>query len=104
MSNEKQKLLDITFDRLSEKYPSGLYEWLYTNKIEVYRKIFKLEDKINENFNSKGSVQDLKMILREYWIESMKAIINFKECGHINVSLDEARSERIDSLETGHVL
>ena len=81
MSNEKEKLLDITFNRLSEKYPSGLYDWLYKNKLEVYRQIYELEDRINDNFNTNGTVKELKAILRVYWIEYMKAISYFKEGG-----------------------
>lgn len=102
--SEKEKLLYITFDRLKEKYPSGLYEWLYKNNLEVYRHIIELEDSINDNFSYNRSIQDLKALLREYWVEHMKAIREFKGCGQSDVSLDDVRSERIDTLETEHVL
>lgn len=79
--SKKDKLLNLTLDGLDEKYPSGLYDWLYKNKVEVYRQIFELEDRINDNFNTNGTVKELKAILRDYWIEHMKAISYFKECG-----------------------
>ena len=79
--SKKDKLLNLTLDGLDEKYLSGLYDWLYKNKVEVYRQIFELEDRINDNFNTNGTVKELKAILRVYWIEYMKAISYFKESG-----------------------
>ena len=104
MTNEKDKLLDITLSRLDEKYPSYLYEYLYMNDIRSYSKIFKLEDSINMNFNKNGTIQDLKAILREYWIEHMIAIREFKKADQTNISLDEVRVKRIEALEMEHVV
>jgi len=101
--SKKDKLLNLTLDGLDEKYPSGLYEYLYMNDIRSYSKIFKLEDSINMNFIKNGTLQDLKAILREYWIEHMKAIKDFKQAEQTNVLLDEVRVKRIEALETEHV-
>jgi len=104
MTKEKDQLLDITLSRLDEKYPYGLYEYLYMNDIRSYSKIFKLDDSINMNFNKNGTIQDLKAILREYWIEHIKAIKEFKKADQTNISLDEVRVKRIEALETEHVV
>ena len=104
MTKEKDQLLDITLSRLDEKYPSYLYEYLYMNDIRAYSKILKLEDSINMNFNKNGTIQDLKAILREYWIEHIKAIKDFKKAEQTNISLDEVRVKRIEALEMEHVV
>ena len=101
--NNKEQLLDITLSRLDEKYPSYLYEYLYMNDIRSYSRILKLEDSINMNFNKNGAIQDLKAILREYWIEHMKAIRDFKQDKTNKVHLDNIRAKRIEALETEHV-
>ena len=36
------------------------------------------EKRINDNFNTDGTVKELKAILMVYWIEHMKAISYFK--------------------------
>ena len=72
---EKERLLHIAFDRLAEIYPYGLYEWLDNHGME---EITHLEDKINQNFLNSGSVEELKSVLREYWICHIKAIREFQ--------------------------
>lgn len=100
--NEKENLLHIAFDRLSEKYPSGLYEWMYVNDPDACRELSELEDRINDNVRTNGSIQDLKALLRTYWVAHMNAIKAFNECDKTDSILDEAKAERIRELETSH--
>ena len=72
---EKEKLLHVAFDRLSEIYPYGLYEWLDNHGM---KEITHLEDKINQNFLTDGSVEELKSLLREYWTCHILAIREFE--------------------------
>ncbi len=99
---EKEKLLSIAFELLGEKYPQGLYEWLYKYRPEIQRAISGLEDKMNDNFMTGGSVKDLKALLRAYWVVHMKAIKDFSECGKPDCSWDDIRDERIEGLEAAH--
>lgn len=98
----KENLLSLAFDRLSEKYPSGLYEWMYKYRQETEKERMQLEDEINNNFRTKGSISELKAILRAYWALHMKAIKAFKESSIHDSSLEEIRDERIEELETTH--
>lgn len=72
--NEKDRLLHILFERLDEKYPSGLYEWLDEHSQDAYKEIVDLEGEIDNNFANNGSLEELKAILRAYWIVHMEAI------------------------------
>ncbi len=100
---EKDRLLKLTLDGITKRYPSGLYEWLFKYKIEVHERIIELEDRIDENFNDNGSIQELKALLRGYWVEHIKAERDFELSGKPDASLEEIRSERIDTLEQRHV-
>lgn len=103
MSNNrtfKESILDEVLNLLSEKYPHGLYDWLYKCRPDVYKGISDLEDRINSNFLCSGSVEELKTILRAYWVIHIRAIRDFKKSGLYDSTSDETRVERITKLET----
>lgn len=75
--DEKDKLLNILFDHLEEKYPAGLYEWLSTQRPHLDREITELENRINECYGKDGCITDFKGLLRSYWIAHIKAIQEF---------------------------
>jgi len=102
-NTEKERLLHVAFEGLSNEYPPGLYDWLYAHDRGTYDEINQLEDEVNENFLKGGSVDDLKAILREYWRLHMVAIRSFKGRGQSDTSLSETRVERIQELESSHV-
>lgn len=100
---EKEHLLKIVFDGLGQRYPQGLYEWLYIHDRGVYDRINHLEDMINDEILNGGTIARFKELLREYWIVHIKAIRSFNESGAPDNSLNEVRAERIRELETVHL-
>jgi len=99
---EKEDILNKVLDALEVKYPSGLYDWLYIRDRGAYDEINRLEDAINENFRSGGSVDEFKAVLRQFWTVHMRAILAFKRFGGPGAQLTEARDERIRELESAH--
>lgn len=97
---EKEKLLHILFNRLSERYPAGLIEWMDKYHPEASREVSELEDRANENFRSNGSAQELKAILRDYWLIYMKAITDFKEFSRNDRLLDMHKNQKITSIRS----
>ncbi|MFI5324456.1 MAG: hypothetical protein ACHQ6U_13250 [Thermodesulfobacteriota bacterium] len=72
---EKERLLNLTFDRLEDICTNGFCEWLYSRGME---EISLLEEQINQNFKSNGTVDELKPILREYWVCHIKEIREYE--------------------------
>ena len=101
LREEKEYLLKTAFNLLEERYPSGLYEWLYIHDRATNDEINRLEDRVNANFLNGGSINDLKAILREYWIVHMKAIRAYEAAGKV-LDLDSIRQQRMDELEIAH--
>ena len=105
MSNHrtlKESILDEVISLLSDKYPPGLYDWLYKYRPAVYKSISDLEDRVNSNFVHGGSIEELKTILRVYWVNHIQATRDFKKSGLYANTSDEIRTERITKLETLH--
>jgi len=59
---EKENIIDETLRLLAQKYPIGLYEYLFKYEPEMYKKLRFLEDKISKNYKNK-SVEEIKVIL-----------------------------------------
>lgn len=78
-NKEKDKLLRITLKGLDDKYEFGLYDWLKKSEPKVYVNITGLENEIDNNFSENGSTEELKALLRSYWIVHIKAIIKFTD-------------------------
>jgi len=98
---EKENILGEVFDLLSEKYTPGLYEYSYKYYPEYYKKFIILEDRIDENFQDNGNIQELKTILREYWCLHMKCIKEFLKADSI-CDNPEIRNEMIEEREWVH--
>ncbi len=69
----KEKIIDETLRLLAERYPIGLYEFLFKYEPEMYKELRDLEDDINRVYDHK-SIDDLKAVMRKYWILHMEAI------------------------------
>ena len=76
---EKDKLLRITLKGLDDKYKFGLYDWLKDSHPEVYEKISALEVEIDNNFRDHRSIEELKALLRKYWIAHVKTIKKYTD-------------------------
>lgn len=62
MREEKEKILNEVFRLLNEKYPVGLYEYLYENHRATYDAILRVEDKVDQAFLT-GTLAELKEAL-----------------------------------------
>ena len=64
--SEKERVLRIAFNSISENYPSEMYEWLRIYDPETSHMLSDLEDRINANLMSNGSMTELMEILEAY--------------------------------------
>ncbi|HEX3036115.1 MAG TPA: hypothetical protein VHT73_13515 [Thermodesulfobacteriota bacterium] len=93
----KDFILDETLRLLNERYPIGLYEYLYKHREDLYRELLALEDRIDKAFLS-GTVEELKSVLREYWTFHMRAKREFKQTDLNLVQIrKEMNEERIQA-------
>jgi len=99
---EKEDILNKVLDALEEKYPSGLYDWLYSHDRDLYDRIDEIEDQLNESFRNSGPVDGFKATLRHYWDCHTEGIRKFKASGQPEAP-PEARQARIAELESAHV-
>jgi len=99
---EKEDIFNKVLDALEEKYPSGLYDWLYSHDRALYDRINEIEDQLNESFLNGGSVSEFKRLLREYWDCHTGGKRKFKASGQPEVP-PEARQARIAELESAQV-
>ena len=77
-----------TLGLLGEKYPVGLYEFLYKHKPDLYWQLVDLEDRIDQAYlNPSASTDQLKAVLREYWTFHMTAIREFKQAEQLDLNL-----------------
>ncbi len=66
MREEKERILREVLRLLGEKYPNGLYEYLYKHRRELYNQLIHLEGSIDMAFLT-GTIGELKAVLRDYW-------------------------------------
>ncbi len=92
MREEKEAIIKEVLRLLGEKYPVGLYEYLFKHRPELYKKLQHLEDRIDQAFLS-ATIQGLKAILRDYWTLHIMAIKEFKEIDQLDFNLPVARKE-----------
>ena len=97
MREDKEHILNEVLRLLSEKYPVGLYEFLYKHKPDLYWQLVDLEDRIDQAYlNPSASTDQLKAVLREYWTFHMTAIKEFKQIGELSLNLSQARQEMVE--------
>jgi hypothetical protein len=98
LREEKEHILNEVLRLLSEKYPIGLYEYLYKYRPDLYRQLVDLEDRIDQAYlNPNASIDQLKAVLREYWAFHMTGIKEFKQVGQLEMNvLIKARKEMLD--------
>lgn len=97
---EKEHILSEVIDRLGERYPSGLYDWLHVHNRALYDRIDDIENEVNESFLNGGPVDEFKAKLRGYWKAHMEAIKLFNGKGKGALPSPEVRAERIAERET----
>ena len=95
MREEKKHILNEVLRLLSEKYPIGLYEYLFKHRSSLYMQLIDLEERIDQAFLYE-TVGDLKAVLREYWTFHMTAIKEFKQIGELSLNLSQARQEMVE--------
>ena len=89
MREEKQHILNEVLRLLSEKYPIGLYEYLYKHRPELYKQLLDIEGRFDQTYlNPLESISHLKAVLRDYWTFHIKSIKEFKQ--------DETRVAQLD--------
>jgi hypothetical protein len=89
---EKDRILKEILRLLGEKYPVGLYEYLYEHNRGTYEAIIRVEDKVDQAFLF-GTVEELKAVLRDYWKLHMEGIKQFKQAGGICFNQTLARKK-----------
>ena len=90
----KDELLNRTLEELGKRYPQGLYEFLFKHRLDLYRQLTELEDRIDQTYlNPNASIDQLKGALSEYWKLHMKAIREFKQVEQLDLNLIQARQE-----------
>jgi len=88
----KISLIKETLRLLNERYPQGLYEYLYARRRAEYEKIFALVEEIDRVYKV-GTVGELKAVLRDYWKLHVRCIDEFNEEAVSDTDLTEARRE-----------
>jgi len=96
-AKEKDSILEEILNLLAERYPIGLYEFLYKYQLETYRRIRELEDEVDNAFLYK-TVGDLKEILREYWVLHMEAIKEFENQDNLDLEVSEVKQQIQEEL------
>ena len=95
MREDKELILKEVLRLLNEKYPIGLYEYLFKHRSSLYMQLIDLEERIDQAFLYE-TVGDLKAVLREYWTFHMTAIKEFKQIGELSLNLSQARQEMVE--------
>ena len=94
MREEQEFILKEVLRLLGEKYPTGLYEYLYKLRPDLYRQLIDLEDRIDKAYlDPNASIDQLKAVLRNYWKFHMTAIREFRQAPKLGMNLTEAREE-----------
>jgi len=94
---EKEHIIDETLRLLAQKYPTGLYEYLFKYQPETYKKLRVLEDDISRDYLDK-TTGDLKEVLREYWTLHMEAIKRFENQDKLDLKVNEVKQQILEEL------
>ncbi len=96
-TKDKDIILEELLNLLAERYPIGLYEYLYKYHPEMYRKMRDLEDDVGNAFLFK-TTEDLKKVLREYWTLHMEAIKEFENQDNLDLEVSEVKQQIQEEL------
>lgn len=88
---EKERLLNLVLDRLEDICSDDFCEWFYSQGME---NISRLEEQINQNFIINRTVDELKPLLRDYWVSYVNAMREYDltEDKKINLTMVSASS------------
>jgi len=96
---EKENIIDGTLKLLAERYPIGLYEFMYEYHPNMYRRMRELEDEVDNAFLYK-TVEDLKEDLKEYWHLHVEAIEEFENQDDLDLRVSEVKQQIQEDLHT----
>jgi len=96
---EKENIIDGTLKLLAERYPIGLYEFMHEYEPKMYRKLRELEDEISRDYSDK-TIEDLKVVLREYWHLHVEAIGEFENQDDLDLRVSEVKQQIQEELHT----
>ncbi len=96
-AKEKDSILKEILNLLAERYPIGLYEYLFKYQPDMYKKLRELEDEVDNAFLYK-TVGDLKRILREYWTLHMTCIKEFDNQDELDLEVSEVKQQIEEEL------
>ncbi len=95
MSGESKEFIVKEILRLlNEKYPIGLYGFLYSYHSDLSKQLQEIEEEI-DNAYLNGTVEGLKQALREYWVFHMRAMRIFKAAGKEGIPDSEVRQQML---------
>ena len=97
MINNKDELFDKIFADLRKIYKAGLYEFMHEYEPKMYRKLRDLEDEISRDYLDK-TIEDLKEVLREYWVLHMQAIKEFENQDDLDLKISEVKQRIQEEL------
>jgi len=76
-SKSKDQLTSEILELLDERYPAGLYEFMYKQRPKLYKELLMAEEQIDQVFINDESIESLKYALKQYWIIHIKGIDEF---------------------------
>jgi len=98
-TQEKEIIIDKTLNLLAERYPIGLYEYLFKYQPDMYKKLRELEDEVDNTFLYK-STEDLKEVLKEYWHLHVEGIEEFENQDDLDLRVSEVKQQIQEELHT----
>jgi len=96
---DKEFILEEILNLLAERYPIGLYEYLFKYQPEMYRRMRELETDADNAFLYM-TIEDLKEVLREYWVLHMEAIKEFEKQDELKFSVNKIKQQIQEELHT----
>lgn len=97
MTEEKERIIKEVLRLLGEKYPDGLYEYLYKHCPDLYGQLIELEDRIDQTYlDPHISVEQLKTVLRDYWMFHVTVMKEFKQVKQVDLNLSQVRGEMFE--------
>lgn len=94
MREEKYPIIREIQILLNERYPKGLYEFIYKYRPELDKQLLDLWERIDQTYlDPNASIDQLKAVLRDYWTFHMTTIKKFKQVAKLDLNLRKAREE-----------